>query len=115
MATLNVRKLDDETLVRLRVRAARHGVSTEEEARRILRRAVSAPERLGDMAVRLFDFTQRAAEVWRGSKMAQKQRILRSLSLNRVLGDVTLEIEKRQPLDLLPIPAAVSSSRGDWI
>jgi len=68
-----------------------------------------------DMAVRLFDFTQRAGEVWRGSKMAQKQRILRSLSLNRVLGDVTIEIEKRQPLDLLPIPAAVSSSRGDWI
>ncbi len=54
MATLNVRKLDDETLVRLRVRAARHGVSAEEEARRILRRAISAPERLGDMAVRLF-------------------------------------------------------------
>ena len=54
MASLSVRKLDDETLTLLRVRAARHGVSMEEEARQILKRAVIAPERLGDLAVRLF-------------------------------------------------------------
>lgn len=54
MASLSVRKLDDETLSRLRIRAATHGVSMEEEARRILREAVSAPERLGDLAVRIF-------------------------------------------------------------
>jgi plasmid stability protein len=36
------------------VRAARHGVSMEEEARRILKQAVAAPERLGDLAVRVF-------------------------------------------------------------
>ncbi len=54
MASLSVRKLDDETLARLRVRAARHGVSMEEEVRRILQEAVSAPERLGDLAVRMF-------------------------------------------------------------
>ncbi len=54
MASLSVRKLDDETLVRLRVRAARHGVSMEEEVRRILKEAVSGPERLGDLAVGIF-------------------------------------------------------------
>ncbi len=54
MASLSVRKLDEETLSRLRMRAANHGVSMEEEARRILKEAVSAPERLGDLAVRLF-------------------------------------------------------------
>jgi len=54
MASLSVRKLDEETLARLRVRAARHGVSMEEEARRILREAVAAPERLGDLARQLF-------------------------------------------------------------
>ena len=54
MASLSVRKLDDETLKQLRIRAAQHGVSMEEEVRQILKRAVSAPERLGDMAVRLF-------------------------------------------------------------
>ncbi|MDA0787868.1 MAG: hypothetical protein O2780_00245 [Proteobacteria bacterium] len=54
MAGLSVRKLDDETLLRLRIRAAKHGVSMEEEARRILRDAVSAPERLGDLARHIF-------------------------------------------------------------
>ena len=42
MASLSVRKLDEETLSRLRMRAANHGVSMEEEARRILKEAVSA-------------------------------------------------------------------------
>ncbi len=54
MASLSVRKLDEETLARLRVRAASHGVSMEEEARRILREAVSAPKRLGDLALQIF-------------------------------------------------------------
>jgi plasmid stability protein len=54
VASLSVRKLDEETLSRLRIRAATRGVSMEEEARRILKEAVSAPERLGDLAVRIF-------------------------------------------------------------
>jgi len=54
MANLSVRKIDGETLVRLRARAAQHGVSVEEEARQIIQEAVSAPERLGDLAVRIF-------------------------------------------------------------
>ena len=54
MASLSVRKLDDETLSRLRIRAAKHGVSMEEEARRILKYAVSAPDQLGDLALRIF-------------------------------------------------------------
>jgi plasmid stability protein len=54
MASLSVRKLDEETLARLRVRAASRGVSMEEEARRILKAAVTAPERLGDVALQIF-------------------------------------------------------------
>ncbi len=54
MASLSIRKLDSEIIALLRVRAARHGVSMEEEVRQILKRAVVAPERLGDFAVRLF-------------------------------------------------------------
>jgi antitoxin FitA len=46
MSTLTVRKLNDNIYRRLRIRAAREGVSMEEEARRILTRAVSAPLRL---------------------------------------------------------------------
>lgn len=54
MANLSVRRLDEETLRQLRLRAARHGVSTEEEVRMILRRAAASPERLGDLALSLF-------------------------------------------------------------
>jgi plasmid stability protein len=40
MAALTIRNVDDATKAALRVRAARHGVSMEEEVRRILREAV---------------------------------------------------------------------------
>jgi plasmid stability protein len=54
MANLSIRKLDDATVQSLRVRAARHGVSMEEEVRRILDAAVRPPMPLGDMALQLF-------------------------------------------------------------
>lgn len=54
MASLSVRKIDDEVYELLRIRAARNGVSMEEEVRRILKRAVSAPENLGDLARKYF-------------------------------------------------------------
>ena len=54
MANLSVRKLDDDTYDGLRIRAELHGVSMEEEARRILKRAVSAPERMGDLFLKYF-------------------------------------------------------------
>jgi len=54
LASLSIRKLDDETCNRLRDRAARHGVSMEEEVRQILKQAVSPPERLGDLFLKVF-------------------------------------------------------------
>jgi plasmid stability protein len=54
MPSLSVRKIEVETLNLLRQQAARHGVSMEEEVRTIIRQSVSTPERLGDLAVRLF-------------------------------------------------------------
>lgn len=54
MPSLSVRKIDEEVYRKLRARATDHGVSMEEEVRRILRRAVSAPERLGELALRCF-------------------------------------------------------------
>ena len=41
MATMTIRNLDDDLKTRLRVRAARHGRSMEEEARNILRAALN--------------------------------------------------------------------------
>jgi len=54
MPSLSVRKIETETLDLLKVQAAKHGVSMEEEVRQIIRKSVSTPECLGDMAVRLF-------------------------------------------------------------
>jgi len=47
MATLTIRRLDDNTKARLRVRAAHHGRSMEEEAREILRSALTETPRSG--------------------------------------------------------------------
>jgi plasmid stability protein len=41
MATLTIRQLDEKTKTRLRVRAAHHGRSMEEEAREILRSSLT--------------------------------------------------------------------------
>lgn len=54
MANLTIRRLDDQTYERLKERAARDRVSMEEEARRILARAVAPPGRLGDLFVKTF-------------------------------------------------------------
>ena len=43
MASITIRNLDDEVKRRLRVRAAEHGRSMEEEARDILRQVVGQP------------------------------------------------------------------------
>lgn len=42
MATMTIRNLDDDLKARLRMRAARHGQSMEEEARSILRAALAS-------------------------------------------------------------------------
>ena len=54
MANLSVRNIDDATYERLRVRAAENGVSMEEEVRRIIRRSVTAPARLSQLALECF-------------------------------------------------------------
>lgn len=68
-----------------------------------------------DLAIRVFDFTQKAVELWRGSKIGGKQRILRAASLNRTLSDVSLCLEKRKPFSLLTERLPVLSSRGGGI
>lgn len=47
MKSVTVRNLDEDTKARLRVRAARHDRSMEEEMREILRAAVAGPEAPG--------------------------------------------------------------------
>jgi len=58
MGQLIVRKLEDDVKEKLKRRAARHGVSMEEEVRSILREAAFAPEEprvgLGTQIANLF-------------------------------------------------------------
>lgn len=66
-------------------------------------------------ALGVFRFAQNAAQIWRGSNMLQKREILTSLSLNRLLGDVTLVLQKRRPFDELVKRPSVTRSRDDRI
>ncbi len=66
-------------------------------------------------AIGVFQFAQNAAQIWRGSKMDQKREILESVSLNRLLGDVTLVLEKRNPFDELVKRPLVTPSRAGGI
>jgi plasmid stability protein len=57
MASITIRNLDDGLKSRLRIRAAEHGRSMEEEVREILRRVVGEappPENLGEAIHRRF-------------------------------------------------------------
>lgn len=49
MTSINITKLDDKVYECLRLRAAQHGVSMEEEVRQIVSQAVLAPERISDV------------------------------------------------------------------
>ena len=55
MTSLTIRNLDEATKQRLRIRAARHGVSMEEEVRRILKAALRPTEAPAGLGGRLRD------------------------------------------------------------
>ena len=56
MASITIRNFEDGLKTRLRVRAAEHGRSMEEEVRCILRDAIEreSPQNLADLALQLF-------------------------------------------------------------
>ena len=54
MASLSVRKLDDDVYEQLRIRAAKHGVSMEEEVRQIISQVVRAPDKLSTVFRKYF-------------------------------------------------------------
>ena len=55
MTSLTIRNVDDATKQRLRMRAASHGVSMEEEVRRILKDALRPAETSSGLGLRLRD------------------------------------------------------------
>ena len=54
MANISIRKIDDYVYERLRIRAASHGLSMEEEVRQIIKLTLNAPEKSGDLAIECF-------------------------------------------------------------
>ncbi len=56
MRSISVRKLDKEAYEQLRIRAAKHGVSMEEEARQIIYQAVSAPDSIPEVFRKCFGY-----------------------------------------------------------
>jgi plasmid stability protein len=74
MSQLLVRKVDPQTVQMLKARANAHGVSTEEEHRRILREALSRPEN-------------------------EKPSLIEFLSRTAVAPDVDLKIERSHEIE----------------
>lgn len=71
MATLTIRQLDQKTKTRLRVRAAHHGRSMEEEARAILRSALATASRTsGNLA----ETIRRRFAPWGGIELSLPKR-----------------------------------------
>ena len=74
MATMTIRNLDDELKARLRVRAAQHGKSMEEEARTILRDALKS------------------------EPMSDKELVQRIREMVEPYGGIELELPPREPM-----------------
>lgn len=64
MATLTIRNFDDDLKSTLRVQAARHGQSMEEEVRGILRQALAKPTPATGLGQRLASRFQAVATEW---------------------------------------------------
>lgn len=54
MANLSIRKLDENAYEQLRHKAMEHGISMEEEARRIISLAVSTPDKISSVFKKCF-------------------------------------------------------------
>lgn len=83
------------------------------EMERSLERCGDIDPTRGDNAIAVFDWSQKAPDVWRRSKITQKRAILDAVSLNRTLSDTTLCVEKRKPFSFLAERPSIQSNRGD--
>jgi site-specific DNA recombinase len=72
------------------------------------------PQR-GRAAVAIFDWTQNAAEIWRGSNNDDRRAILESVCLNRAVGPVSLALTKKKPFDILAEGPFLKKSGPYWI
>ena len=69
----------------------------------------------GTDVLTVYDWSQKAAKIWRGSNTAVRRQILDSICLNRQVSDVTLVTTKRKPFDFFAERLDLKKSRGDTI
>ena len=69
----------------------------------------------GKVVLAVFDWSQKAAEIWRGSNTTARRQILDSICLNRQVSDVTLVTSERKPFDFFVERLPLKTSRGDRI
>ncbi len=67
----------------------------------------------GKTVLDVFDWSQKAAEIWRGSNTTARRQILDSICLNRQVSDVTLVTTKRKPFDFWVERLDLKKSRLD--
>ena len=77
MATVHVRKLDEETVTRLKFRAVRNNRSLEGEVRKILERAVEDESSMAEKKRKFRDLSGKMLEMTRGTNQAPAELIIR--------------------------------------
>lgn len=76
MATLTIRQLDDAVKAKLRVQAAEHGKSMEEEAREILRQALAPASAAGETGADLISAIRKRLEPYGGIDLELPRRTM---------------------------------------
>ena len=102
----------DEEAFKTKIEQLRAETRSTEEA---LERIGEADPSRAEAALAVFEFSQKAADLWRGSNNGLKREILDAVCLNRLLSDVTLVTTKRKPFDILAERPVLENTRGDWI
>ena len=77
MATVHVRKLDEETVTRLKFRAVRNNRSLEGEVREILERAVEDEFSMAEKKRKFRELSEKMLEMTRGTKQTPSEILIR--------------------------------------
>ena len=77
MATVHVRKLDEETVTWLKLRAARDNRSLEGEVRKILERAVEDESNIAEKKRKFRDLSGKMLEMTRGTEQTPSEILIR--------------------------------------
>jgi site-specific DNA recombinase len=100
----------------LRPGVVRHAVAGLEHELRLRVEALGRQQsEQADLAVRVFELSQKLADRWDAADIAEKRRLLEILGLNWTLDGASLVGELSKPFDALAKDPPLKVGRGDWI